>query len=422
MPIYRGPGGAGDAVADSSSEALLVRELAIEAQADADAAAASATNAATSATNASNSATAASTSASNASTSATAAAASAVTAAGYVVPSQTGNNGKYLKTDGTATSWDALDISTADITGTLPLANGGTGASDAPTARTNLGLTIGTNVQAWDADLDTWATKTAPTGTVVGTSDTQTLTNKTLTSPTLTTPALGTPASGVVTNLTGTASININGTVGATTATTGAFTTLGATGVASFADGTVSLPSITNIGDTNTGIYFPAADTIAFSEGGVEAMRIDSSGNVGIGTNNPASFGKLTVQQTSGSTALQVTTTTNGAGIFWGLTNSVLVSQFSYGGQLTIGTSDSNAFGFSTNNTERMRIHASGGMSIGNTTDKGASSLNVSGLIYPQQATTAAAPAYVKGAIYFDTTLNKLRIGGATAWETINSV
>ena len=44
------------------------------------------------------------------------------------------------------------------------------------------------------------------------------------TSPTLVTPNLGTPASGVVTNLTGTASININGSVGATTASTGAFT------------------------------------------------------------------------------------------------------------------------------------------------------------------------------------------------------
>jgi hypothetical protein len=44
------------------------------------------------------------------------------------------------------------------------------------------------------------------------------------TSPILVTPALGTPSSGVVTNLTGTASININGTVGATTPTTGAFT------------------------------------------------------------------------------------------------------------------------------------------------------------------------------------------------------
>jgi hypothetical protein len=46
------------------------------------------------------------------------------------------------------------------------------------------------------------------------------------TSPTLVTPALGTPASGVVTNLTGTASININGTVGATTPNTGNFTVL----------------------------------------------------------------------------------------------------------------------------------------------------------------------------------------------------
>ena len=54
----------------------------------------------------------------------------------------------------------------------------------------------------------------------------------TWTSMTLVTPALGTPASGVVTNLTGTASININGTVGATTPGTGAFTTLSATGVA----------------------------------------------------------------------------------------------------------------------------------------------------------------------------------------------
>ena len=44
--------------------------------------------------------------------------------------------------------------------------------------------------------------------------------------------ALGTPSSGTVTNLTGTASININGTVGATTATTGAFTTVTATSIA----------------------------------------------------------------------------------------------------------------------------------------------------------------------------------------------
>jgi hypothetical protein len=47
-----------------------------------------------------------------------------------------------------------------------------------------------------------------------------------------------------------------------------------------FADGSASTPSITNDGDTNTGIFFPAADTIAFSEGGTEQMRLDSAGNL----------------------------------------------------------------------------------------------------------------------------------------------
>jgi hypothetical protein len=57
-----------------------------------------------------------------------------------LAPSQTGNSGKYLKTDGTNSSWDTLDISTGDITGTLPITNGGTGATTASGARTNLGL------------------------------------------------------------------------------------------------------------------------------------------------------------------------------------------------------------------------------------------------------------------------------------------
>ena len=55
-----------------------------------------------------------------------------------LAPSQTSNSGKYLKTDGTNTSWDLLDISTGDITGTLPVTNGGTGATTASGARTNL--------------------------------------------------------------------------------------------------------------------------------------------------------------------------------------------------------------------------------------------------------------------------------------------
>ena len=43
-----------------------------------------------------------------------------------LLPSQTTSTGYYLKTDGTNTSWDQLNISTSDITGTLATANGGT--------------------------------------------------------------------------------------------------------------------------------------------------------------------------------------------------------------------------------------------------------------------------------------------------------
>jgi hypothetical protein len=63
-----------------------------------------------------------------------------------------------------------------------------------------------------------------------------------------------------------------------------------------FTAGTVSLPAITTTGDVNTGIFFPAADTIAFAEGGAEAMRIDSSGTVLVGTTDTSLY-----NNTSGS-------------------------------------------------------------------------------------------------------------------------
>ena len=50
--------------------------------------------------------------------------------------------------------------------------------------------------------------------------------------------------------------------------------------------GNASAPSITPTGDSNTGIFFPSPDTIAFAEGGVEGFRLDSSGNVNIANGN----------------------------------------------------------------------------------------------------------------------------------------
>jgi hypothetical protein len=70
------------------------------------------------------------------------------------------------------------------------------------------------------------------------------------------------------------------------------------------AAGTASLPVITTTGDVNTGIFFPAADTIAFSEGGAEAMRINSSGELLINTTSNSLSTKLFV---NGSIGAQLT-------------------------------------------------------------------------------------------------------------------
>ena len=151
--------------------------------------------------------------------------------------------------------------------------------------------------------------------------------------------------------------------------------------------GSASTPSITFTGDTNTGIFSPAADTIAFAEGGAEAMRIDSSGNVGIGTSSPANL--LTVQTTAtGTTAgsniiarLQSNATGRAATLQFSdnVTNSATISMVS------------GATAFGQNGTEAMRIDSSGNVGIG--TSSPSAKLQVVGNVMAGNG-TAATPAY----------------------------
>jgi hypothetical protein len=78
-------------------------------------------------------------------------------------------------------------------------------------------------------------------------------------------------------NVDGSAAIQVGGTDVITLTSGGAATFV--TSPTTVQAGTAAAPSITTSGDTNTGIFFPAADTIAFAEGGVEVGRFDSSAN-----------------------------------------------------------------------------------------------------------------------------------------------
>jgi len=144
-------------------------------------------------------------------------------------------------------------------------------------------------------------------------------------------------------------SVGLNVGAGKTLSVAGTLSVTGSATVIEFADGSAASPSITNDGDTNTGIFFPAADTIAFSEGGVEAMRINSSGDVGIGV-TPVS--RLDVFKSTGPLQYVRDSTVNA---YW--STDTTLSFF--------GTETAHPLTFRTSGTERMRIDSSGNVGIG---------------------------------------------------------
>jgi hypothetical protein len=129
-------------------------------------------------------------------------------------------------------------------------------------------------------------------------------------------------------------------------------------------DGTAATPAIRGT-DANTGIFFPAADTIAFSEGGTEVARFDSAGNLAVGITSAgfritaasasASNGIVAQFQNSGSTGCGVNFAQNG------------VDDFSL--TMPAGTGGLRFIASGTN--ERMRIDSSGNLLVGMTTALG---------------------------------------------------
>lgn len=183
----------------------------------------------------------------------------------------------------------------------------------------------------------------------------------------------------------------INNTASSTSPSTGAMQVYGGMGVQEniFAGGDISaegvfiaplgtslLPSYTFTGDLNTGVYSPGADTWAVSTAGSEKLRIDSAGNVGIGTSSPtyvldvqkASSGSDTMAQIKNS-AVQVAGATATLGLNTGLgTPDVLLKGVAT--DATAGARKS-ALAFHTYDqlgsglAEKMRITSGGNVGIG---------------------------------------------------------
>lgn len=132
-----------------------------------------------------------------------------------------------------------------------------------------------------------------------------------------------------------------------------------------------------------------------------EQMRIDASGNVGIGTSSPASYGKFSVLASSGATGFSLATAA-GNYVTSTITDSGDVSLVNFSAnstQFTIGTTSATPLRLITGNTERMRVDVNGNALIGYTTSSGPYKLQVNSQIFATSATIATSDGNYKEGI-----------------------
>lgn len=191
----------------------------------------------------------------------------------------------------------------------------------------------------------------------------------------------------------------------------------GTTGV-SGVDGTAATPAVQG-GDSNTGVFFPAADTVAITTGGTERMRVDSSGNVGIGTSSPAS--KLDVSSTNN---IITSTGTGGFGAFYARGSGTNPAYLFMGNttegelaRLTTGTGGILTFSNGNAATERMRIDSNGKVLVGRTTAYNDGSIGT-----PVFQSTSSTGAYAGGAFISASTSATTQIGFVNPNGTVGSI